>query len=57
MTKDNVIASAATANFGKPLVTNVYRSVIVEAMIAGALSDWSWCNADYAEYDFIHATA
>lgn len=54
MTRDEVITSAATAIFGKPLVTNVYRSVIVEAMIAGALTDWTWCSADYAEHDFIH---
>ncbi|KKB08814.1 hypothetical protein [Devosia chinhatensis] len=55
MTRDEVIASAATAIFGKPLVTNVYRSVIVEAIIAGALTDWTWCSADYAEHDFINA--
>ncbi|QQR39021.1 hypothetical protein [Devosia rhizoryzae] len=55
MTKDEVIASAAAAIFGRPLVTNVYRSVIVEAMIAGALTDWTWCSADYAEHDFINA--
>lgn len=54
MKRSEVIAAASNAIFGKPLVTNVYRSVIVEAMIAGALADWQWCSADYAEYDFIH---
>ena len=51
-TRDQIIASAATAIFGKPLVTNIYRSVIVEAIVASALSDWEWCSSDYAAYDF-----
>lgn len=55
MTRDDVIAAASGAIFGKPLVTNVYRSVIVEAMIARALNEWTWCSADYAEHDFVHA--
>lgn len=54
MKKDEVIAAAASAIFGKPLVTNVYRSTIVEAIVAGALKDWQWCSADYMSYDFIH---
>jgi len=54
VTRDEVTASAAAAIFGNPLVTNVYRSVIVEAMIAAALKDWTWCSADYAEHDFIN---
>ena len=54
MNRYDVIASAAAAIFGNPLVTNVYRSVIVEAMIPAALKDWAWCSADYAEHDFIN---
>lgn len=54
LTTQNIIASASEAIFGKPLVTNVYRSVIVEAIVAAALPDWEWCSADYAAHDFIH---
>lgn len=31
---------------------NVYRSVVVEAIVATALPDWEWCSADYASCDF-----
>lgn len=31
---------------------NVFRSVLVEAMVSTALPDWRWCSADYAPYDF-----
>lgn len=56
MTKDDIISKAASTIFGKPLVTNVYRSVIVEAIISAALpAEWTWCSADYFEYDFVHA--
>lgn len=56
MTTSALIASrAAAAIFGQPLVMNVYRSVIVEAIVAEALTDWQWCSADYASYDFRRA--
>lgn len=48
----DITAAAAAAIFGKPLITNVYRSVIVEAIVAAALPDWEWCSADYASCDF-----
>ncbi len=48
-------ALASKAIFGKPLVTNVYRSVLVEAMVATVLpAGWSWTSADYASCDFTH---
>lgn len=50
-----VVAKAADAAFGKPLVTNVLRAQIVEAMIALSLtSHWQWCSADYSPCDFQH---
>lgn len=50
-----IIAKAAMSLFEKPLVTNIYRSVIVEAMIDEALpSSWRWCSEDYAGWDFVH---
>ncbi|WP_172125283.1 hypothetical protein [Devosia sp. 919] len=54
LTTEIVKRIAADTIFGKPLVTNVYRSVIVEAIVATALPDWNWCSADYASCDFIH---
>jgi hypothetical protein len=48
-----VIARASEAAFGRPLVTNVLRGQIVEAMIAMAIEpDWKWCAADYSSWDF-----
>lgn len=49
----NVVSKASAAAFGKPLITNVLRGLIVEAIIALALEpDWEWCSADYASWDF-----
>jgi hypothetical protein len=42
--------------FGKPLVTNVLRGHVVEAIVAMALEpDWSWCSEDYSSWDFERA--
>lgn len=49
----DIQAKAAAAAFGKPLITNVHRGLIAEAIVACALEpDWSWCSADYASWDF-----
>jgi len=48
-----VVAKVADAAFGRPLVTNVLRAQLVEAMIALVLEpDWRWCGGDYAPCDF-----
>lgn len=48
-----VIDRAARAVFGTPLVMNVNRAILVEVIIAAALSpDWAWCSEDYAGWDF-----
>jgi hypothetical protein len=42
--------------FGKPLITNVLRGHVAEAIVATALEpDWRWCSADYASWDFDRA--
>lgn len=51
----DIVRAAASSIFGKPLVTNVYRSVIVEAIVDAALPEWNWCSVDYAAYDFERA--
>lgn len=54
-TKEEIVARAADAAFGKPLVTNVQRSMLAEIIVAEALEpDWTWCAADYASCDFRH---
>jgi hypothetical protein len=50
---DQVVARASQELFGRPLVTNIVRAILVEAMLARALvDDWTWCSADYAGWDF-----
>ncbi len=50
-----VVQHAAEAVFGKPLVNNVFRSIIVEAIIDLALdSEWEWCSGDWSAFDFQH---
>ena len=42
--------------FGSPLVTNVLRGHVAEAIIALALEpEWRWCANDYASWDFERA--
>ncbi len=51
----DVVARVGDAAFGKPLVMNVLRGHVVEAIVALALApDWRWCAADYASWDFEH---
>ena len=51
-----VVAKVADAAFGRPLVTNVLRAQLVEAMVALVLEPaWHWCGADYAPCDLERA--
>ncbi len=53
---DEVLIRASAALFGKPLVVNVWRAVLVESIINLTLPrEWSWCATDYASWDFQHA--
>ncbi|MFD0848628.1 hypothetical protein [Sphingosinicella xenopeptidilytica] len=48
-----MIAKVSQAAFGSPLVTNVLRGQVAEAIIALALEpEWNWCSADYSGWDF-----
>ena len=52
---DEIVAHAAKAAFGHARVTNVFRAILVEAIIDKALPvEWSWCSSDYASCDFRH---
>ena len=49
----DVYARVSNAAFGRPLVMNLLRGHVVEAVVALALEpDWRWCAADYAAWDF-----
>ena len=51
----DVAKAASEGAFGQPLVTNVYRSQLVEAIMSMALDDgWEWCASDYNAWDFQH---
>lgn len=51
----DVVARASDAIFGKPLVVNVWRALLVESLIDLILPiEWTWCAADYAGWDFLH---
>jgi hypothetical protein len=53
---EDVVARACNAAFGKPLVTNVLRGQVVEAMVALAIEPaWRLCSADYSSWDFERA--
>ncbi len=48
-----VVARASAAAFGRRLVTNNLRALLVEAMIAEVLpAGWKWVSADWAGWDF-----
>lgn len=48
-----VVEKVGQAAFGNPLVTNVLRGQVVEAIVAMALEpEWRWCAADYSGWDF-----
>ena len=51
---EKIVARATEEVFGRPLITNVWRSVVVEAIVAEALcsNGWSWVSRDYASCDF-----
>jgi len=50
------LALATDVLFGQPLVTNVYRGLLVEAIIAQALQPrWTWVSRDWSPHDFENA--
>lgn len=53
MTPGEVVARAAQAALDRPLASNAFRGVLVEAMVAGALRPrWRWCGMDWTSWDF-----
>lgn len=55
-TAADIQRKVADAAFGRPLITNVLRGQVVEAIVACALEpEWHWCAADYSSWDFDRA--
>jgi hypothetical protein len=45
----------AASAFGRPLIQNNLRSMVLEAMVDLALpEEWLWCSGDWAPWDFQH---
>jgi len=49
-----VVELACAATFDRALVTNIFRGIVAEAIVAMALPDWQWVSADYSPFDFQH---
>lgn len=52
----DILNKVSETAFGRPLVTNVLRGLVVEAIVAAALEpQWQWCAEDYSSWDFQRA--
>lgn len=50
---EDIQRKVAAAAFGRPLITNVHRGMVAEAIVAAALEpEWRWCSEDYSSWDF-----
>lgn len=50
---DDAVSKVIEATFGSPLVNNVLRGLLAEAIIALAIEpEWEWCSGDYSSWDF-----
>lgn len=53
---EEIQRKVAAAAFGRPLITNVHRGMVAEAIVAAALEpEWRWCSEDYSSWDFERA--
>lgn len=52
-TVSDAVLKVTEATFGAPLINNVLRGHLAEAIIALALEpEWEWCSGDYSSWDF-----
>lgn len=52
-TVSDAVSKVAETTFGSPLINNVLRGHLAEAIIALALEpEWEWCSGDYSSWDF-----
>lgn len=48
-----VFEKASKSAFGNPLITNINRGLVAEAIVALALEpEWHWVSSDYSGWDF-----
>ena len=49
-------ARVCEAAFGERLISNHFRGLVAEAIVASVLEpEWTWCSADWARWDFERA--
>jgi len=49
----DIMTKVSVAAFGRPLITNILRGQVAEAIIATALEpQWRWCSGDWSSWDF-----
>jgi hypothetical protein len=54
-TIDDVRITASEAAFGRPIVQNNLRALVVEVIVGHALTPcWRWCSEDWYGWDFVH---
>jgi hypothetical protein len=54
-TVDDIRAKACAAAFGDPLISNIYRGLVVEIIVGAAMgSEWKICSGDWRGWDFEH---
>jgi hypothetical protein len=52
-TISDITTKVSVAAFGRPLITNILRGQVAEAIVAAALEpQWHWCSGDWASWDF-----
>ncbi|WP_316859920.1 hypothetical protein [uncultured Cohaesibacter sp.] len=55
MDRTQVMEAASKASFEKPLINNVQRGIVAEAIVHLLLDDgWKWCSEDWSLWDFEH---
>jgi hypothetical protein len=54
MTPQDIADKASDYAFGKRIILNNLRSIVVETIISIVLPEWKWCGGDWAAWDFEH---
>ena len=53
--KEELIQRLTKLAFGNRLISNMYRGLVAETVVASALSNyWHHCSADWNGWDFVH---
>jgi hypothetical protein len=56
-TVEEIRAKVSATAFGDPLISNIYRGLVVEIIVGAALgSEWRLCSGDWRGWDFEHSS-